>query len=723
MSGLANNPIYRRGYQPFSMDGIDASRGRRPPTIHTPCFNQIPTKSAYLSTDMHKTIRENYKAFDILKQQPYKSTSGLQNGASHYIDKSLAENNVITRMCTNMNTPMAIEKHLKQQRGNGAQILDNTQVNEQHLPTKSKANIHKKMVITPQILGIGLPDNFNESANIDTGAVFRNTKNIKSRTTNIENASAGAGEENSGHVYKEDVRQNTRNASVVNRPEFIQDGNENGNVEFNVLERQAKKIDKNINIVDYNLNQVDPGMEIHCDKPVVQKRLPVPKPISNVINEESFAITSLKSNNNNNNNSKRNFQQTQTQPQHNNEIIEKTDHYIYAENPINSQKHNNNKRTNVNNYDGYNEGITDNVVVNNNNNATRDKIRPNKIKKDFNDNYQGFNDLIEEEPVIFNNTTTRARKNIQQEKHIIESNLDFDNYNVQGGQNRNTINTNRNRNYINTAASDTFEGNINFVDLSKHAKNNSWQNITEQPTSFDVNDDVVTNFQNKSYNNNNKKMKNPKQTIDTITPEDSNEINTNNNKFKSRRDFNNNTIKMPESFANEEDIVINNLDKKITNKIRRDQNPLMECDVVDPTMYPQLTKNVDVYNRIPSLNILRGQQNLANTFDTSEIGNTTYHLHSTPFKNSIKNGSRSKLVSTSSQIGEEGGVFIKNQYRFQQKRNCKVQEGAYIDNENVLEDIGGNSPRGFGLPIIGRNGRRNCLEFLFRISKPITSRP
>ena len=46
--------------------------------------------------------------------QPYKTGAALLNGASHYVDTSIDNNNVISRMCNNVCTPGTIEKYTKQ---------------------------------------------------------------------------------------------------------------------------------------------------------------------------------------------------------------------------------------------------------------------------------------------------------------------------------------------------------------------------------------------------------------------------------------------------------------------------------------------------------------------------------------------------------------------------------------------------------------------------------
>ena len=139
---LPDARVVRRGYNPLVFDGIDPSRGRRPAFTHTPCFNQIPTVSPYLSNDITYNIREGAQAFDIYRLNPYKTASGLQNSSSHYIDKSLAENNIYSRMCKDVQNPSTVSNYMKQ-KGGATQIMDHHQIDENYKP---KVNLYKKNI-------------------------------------------------------------------------------------------------------------------------------------------------------------------------------------------------------------------------------------------------------------------------------------------------------------------------------------------------------------------------------------------------------------------------------------------------------------------------------------------------------------------------------------------------------------------------------------------------
>jgi len=158
---LANGRVLRRGVQPFSLDGVDPSRsGRRPPNPHTPCFNQIPATSVYLSNDMYQNIRDEYKAFDTLKLQPYKTGTPLLNGSSSYIDKGVYNNNVLSRMCTNLSIPGNIEKYTQHNSSTtDRQILDNTlyEKKDDYMPTKDVQLYSKKKINNSKKIELNSP--------------------------------------------------------------------------------------------------------------------------------------------------------------------------------------------------------------------------------------------------------------------------------------------------------------------------------------------------------------------------------------------------------------------------------------------------------------------------------------------------------------------------------------------------------------------------------------
>lgn len=140
---LPNSRVIRGGSFPRDFNGINPSRQRKPPMTHTPCFNQIPAVSSYLSNDLDYNIREGAKAFDIYKLTPYRMNSGLLNGAAHYIDKSLTENNLYTTMCKRNENPEYIHKYLNQKQS-ARQLMDHTQNTMDSAPKNKKVSIFNK---------------------------------------------------------------------------------------------------------------------------------------------------------------------------------------------------------------------------------------------------------------------------------------------------------------------------------------------------------------------------------------------------------------------------------------------------------------------------------------------------------------------------------------------------------------------------------------------------
>jgi hypothetical protein len=142
---LPNSRVIRGGNPPLDFNGIDPSRQRRPPMLHTPCFNQIPPVSPYLSNDLQYNIRQEAKAFDIYKLKPYQTNTGLLNSAAHYVDKGLIENNLYTTMCTQQQNPANIHKQLNSKIGSGKQIMDHDQsITDAPLVENKKVNVFRK---------------------------------------------------------------------------------------------------------------------------------------------------------------------------------------------------------------------------------------------------------------------------------------------------------------------------------------------------------------------------------------------------------------------------------------------------------------------------------------------------------------------------------------------------------------------------------------------------